>query len=853
MRFSQFIIEQKEKHAVLAFGRMNPITTGHEKLVDAVKSVAKKHGATPFVVISHSQDAKKNPLSAEQKLQFAKRFFTDVNISTSDKSSPNIFAQASRLYKQGYTHLHIVGGSDRVDEYKTIMNKYNGTKGDHGFYEFKSIMVHSAGERDPDAEGATGMSGTKMREAAKNNDFNTFKKGVPSHATPGDAKKMFNAVRAGMNLKEDLNDEFEELLIEGVHDKSIFKAVFLGGGPGSGKDYVLDRTLSGHGLTEINSDKAFEFLMDKNNLDMKMPESETETRNVVRGKAKNMTELRQRLALLGRNGLIINGTGDDPKKITKIKERLEELGYDTSMIMVNTRDEISAARNVERGQRGGRTVPEDIRKEKWNAVQKARPDLAKLFGDNYREYDNSEDLRTARPEVKDQKEKELLDIYKNIQKFVTKPPKSESSKEWTASELQRKDTQKIDRKAEVVPHKDSKAAEQAREMGLEYYGFGRYGKGGKVTHRSIHDKLVDVSKSTQKDITMPVPGTSMKRVNEDFEEMLSEDLRQWFNPSHPKGGWKRINSKGEAIGPCARKPGEPKPKCMSNEKIAKLSQKERAAAVRAKRKHDPNPERKGAPINVSNFGKGKLSESFDLSDSGALNMLLLGDRIDEINLDNSYTHQEEKKYLKDNNGKIRTFMLRRTAAKEAHTKNGTVIPYKNGYVVQLNEENKNDRTTIFERFISSKEARTEQSASVGRSYRTQRDSNAYSGTRASTSSLREYAELTSGQEYARGGGITGSGTEAPAAKKITISQIRTRQKKAEVQESIDKGIEPGLSMSASGENSGRPTLKTKQNKKPFEEAIGAGGEDANSIGAKKEDELKKVGISLTTFKAKRPI
>jgi hypothetical protein len=89
---------------------------------------------------------------------------------------------------------------------------------------------------------------------------------------------------------------------------------------------------------------------------------------------------------------------------------------------------------------------------------------------------------------------------------------------------------------------------------------------------------------------------------------LNEDLRNWFNPSHPEGGWKRINSKGEVAGPCAREPGEPKPKCMSNEKIASLSKKERAAAVAAKRKHDPNPERKGAPINVSNYGKGKLTK-----------------------------------------------------------------------------------------------------------------------------------------------------------------------------------------------------------------------------------------------------
>jgi len=92
---------------------------------------------------------------------------------------------------------------------------------------------------------------------------------------------------------------------------------------------------------------------------------------------------------------------------------------------------------------------------------------------------------------------------------------------------------------------------------------------------------------------------------------LKEDLRKWFSKTDPAGDWKRINSKGEAIGPCAREPGEPKPKCMSKAKRAALSKKERASAVRAKRKHDPNPERQGKPINVSNFGKGKISENME--------------------------------------------------------------------------------------------------------------------------------------------------------------------------------------------------------------------------------------------------
>ena len=107
------------------------------------------------------------------------------------------------------------------------------------------------------------------------------------------------------------------------------------------------------------------------------------------------------------------------------------------------------------------------------------------------------------------------------------------------------------------------------------------------------------------------PDHPNRKSNTERESELKEDLRKWFSKTAPEGGWKRINSKGEAIGPCAREPGEPKPKCMSNEKRASLTKKERASAVSAKRRHDPNPERKGQPINVSNFGKGKISENME--------------------------------------------------------------------------------------------------------------------------------------------------------------------------------------------------------------------------------------------------
>lgn len=563
MKFTQFILESKDSHAVMAFGRMAPPTSGHSKLVDKVKDVAKEVGGSHHVILSHTQDSKKNPLPADIKLKHAKRFFPDTNITTSDKEHPTFLHHAAKLHKQGVTHLHMVAGSDRTEEYKKKLAQYNGTHKE-ALYNFKKITVHSAGQRDPDAEGVEGMSASKMRAHASSGNYKEFKKGVPNHVPEHHAKELYNDVRHHMGVKEGLDTKFEHLLYEGVHDKAIFKAVFLAGGPGSGKDYVLDNTLAGHGLTEINSDKALEYLMDKKGLDKTMPASEKIERDLARGKSKSVTELRERLALHGRNGVIINGTGDDPDKIKKIKERLEELGYDTSMVLVNTKDEVSALRNVERGQRGGRTVPEDIRKEKWQSVQNARPELGKIFGDKYIEFENSENLRSASPEIVKAKKDELLNIFKQIQKFVNAPPKSKQAKEWVATELDKKDTLKVSQKdTGTSPHPDSKASEEARQLGLDYYGFGRYGKNSIVTHRSVHDKLQPVQ--------APVTKTS-NNVNEEFEIFL---------------------------------------------------------------------------------------ENKDILD--------------------------KDKLLKDNNGKVRTFTLRRAAAKEAHLRDGTVYPMGNGYVIKLKE------------------------------------------------------------------------------------------------------------------------------------------------------------------------
>ena len=658
----------------------------------------------------------------------------------------------------------------------------------------------------------------------------------PRAKQPAKIKKLLDKY---LVVQEDVDFEFEDLLTEGVHDKGIFKAVFLAGGPGSGKDYVLSNTLDGHGLTEINSDKALEFLMDKKGLDKTMPQSEKEARDLVRGRAKNMTELRQRLALSGRNGLIINGTGDDLAKVTRIKKALEGLGYDTSMIMVNTSDEISAQRNIERGQRGGRTVPETVRKEKWDSAQNARTEYAKMFGDNYMEFDNSEDLRNAPPEVVKQKKDEMLQLYKNVQQFVTQPPQSEMAQAWVADQMQQKDTLPVPKGgAEMSPHPGSNAAQEARSMGLQYYGFGRYGRNGEVTHRSVHDQLVAVQ-DMQEDIDV------------EFEELFSEDLRKWFSKTDPEGDWKRINTKGEVVGPCARKPGEPKPKCMSRAKRESLTKKERASAVRAKRKHDPNPERKGEPINVSNYGKGKLSESYDLSDSSALNLLLLGSSVDEHDL--PIGEQKDMKLLKDRTGRVRVFMLRAAAAREAHTHNGTVQKYKNGYVIQLKE---NEDVEISKRTVRDWLGENRERTPVG----------------CDSETLREESGRTTTSGFLTEATCEESTTEAIARlarPKITLAKIRQRKTQTEANgtgstssdesiqiNEIDKGIEPGLSMAGAGESIGRDMgekIKKKSHKVTTVEAIGAGGEMATSMSDYNENDLKRKGIDLKSFKAKRPI
>ena len=199
--FKNYLTEE-DKVAYFTFGRMNPPTVGHEKLLDKLASAAGKNDY--FVFVSQTQDKKKNPLNYNQKVKHIRKMFPrHARRVMINKKVRTPFDAMTFLYEKGYKSVVMVVGSDRVTEFNTLLGKYNGEKGKHGFYNFQSFSVSSAGQRDPDAEGVEGMSASKLRKFASDNDFTSFAQGLGTSLGNKDAKKIFMDVRNGMGLKEE--------------------------------------------------------------------------------------------------------------------------------------------------------------------------------------------------------------------------------------------------------------------------------------------------------------------------------------------------------------------------------------------------------------------------------------------------------------------------------------------------------------------------------------------------------------------------------------------------------------------------------------------------------------------------
>ena len=209
--YKHFLKESNNKTVVFAFGRFQGMSQGHELLIKVVDKTAKSHSADGIIYASKTQDKKKNPLTVEQKIHYLKLMFPHSNFKAANPQERTPIEVAKELNKK-YKNLIMVAGSDRVDSFEKLLNQYNGIE-----YHYDSIQVVSAGERDPDADDASGMSGTKMRSLALDNNFAEFKKGLPHTLKDADAKQLLNDIRIGMG-KETVREQYFQKEIFNIGD-----------------------------------------------------------------------------------------------------------------------------------------------------------------------------------------------------------------------------------------------------------------------------------------------------------------------------------------------------------------------------------------------------------------------------------------------------------------------------------------------------------------------------------------------------------------------------------------------------------------------------------------------------------
>ena len=423
------------KAVVFTFGRFNPPTIGHMKLIEKIAKVAKQNSADYRIFLSRSQDSDKNPLSLKDKVKYLKLSAPRYKSAIQSEDVVNVFDVLVNIHEAGYEKAIMVVGSDRVSEFNTLIRKYNGRAARHGSYEFKEIEVVSAGDRDPDAEDVSGMSASKLRTLASENNFEGFKLGVSPNLSDRNAKKLFDAVRSGMQIRESVKT-FGTFLNEGVYDVAALKAIFMAGGSGSGKSYVAEIgiTPERHGLKVVNSDDQFERALKKINMSADLTALSIDdikyAMDVVRPKAKSLTDARKAMYLKGRLGLLIDGTAHDFDLIKKQRQDLMELGYDVYMVFVKTTLDVALERNRNRP----RVLPDELVTSRWHDVNTKSDDYHHLFGSKY--------ITVPNNNAGEKSQQILKKLFTKVGKIIQKPVRNVVGKRWIAKELEIKNTPK---------------------------------------------------------------------------------------------------------------------------------------------------------------------------------------------------------------------------------------------------------------------------------------------------------------------------------------------------------------------------------------------------------------------------
>jgi phosphopantetheine adenylyltransferase len=198
-------VEKTKGTLTVAFGRFNPPHLGHLQLMDTAASSAEQEGSDYMIVPSRSQDKKKNPLDADTKVSIMRQMFPQHSERImNDANTKTIFDVLKKAHNDGYTNVRIVGGADRVKEFDKLANNYN-----NNLYQFDNIETVSAGDRDPDSDGVEGLSASRMRLAAAENDFKTFRAGMPPEMKPKDVRAIFDTVRQSMGIQNEVVEVWE--------------------------------------------------------------------------------------------------------------------------------------------------------------------------------------------------------------------------------------------------------------------------------------------------------------------------------------------------------------------------------------------------------------------------------------------------------------------------------------------------------------------------------------------------------------------------------------------------------------------------------------------------------------------
>ena len=603
------------KHAVMTFGRMNPPTTGHEKLIHKTHQVAQKHGTKANIILSHSHDKKNNPLPQKHKINYVKKIHPGVNVSGSDKQSPSFLHHAKKLHQAGHDHLHVVAGSDRVGDYKKILHKYNGHK-DH--YNFKSITVHSAGQRDPDSEGTSGISGTKMRAHARAGDHKSFKAGLPK-SLHSQHKKIMSHIN-----EEIENAEWEELFTEEVMDQLIEETYQ------EESDILNERV-----MTLLQRRKAalkmrrlrFRIARARKLKKKRMASTDMLVR---RARRAARTFIRKRIA--GKQGG--NYASLSPSQKIQIDKRVEKKAAFINKLARRLLPKVKqaelarlrSARNTKKESinldfenyiseisNGGKTSADDRR----GSIQEVESNAGSTGS-------ASVNPRIQQLKDKHKTEKQNTDTRHKIEHEKLKVQMAKSKQ----AELRREArdvSEAVDVMVDALSALNEKATKANVDLDtlfiqfIEGY-FNPHGQqtpqqGGFAKVNSLIAEMSSVEKDKAEDIVKGMKkkasyfrkryGKDAKSVmyataNKLAQEQVDESLKDWFGKGK-KGDWVRVGVDGKIKGDCAREEGEGKPKCMPRSKAHSMKKTDRASAARRKRAADPvadRPGKGGKPVMV---------------------------------------------------------------------------------------------------------------------------------------------------------------------------------------------------------------------------------------------------------------